>query len=60
MRAVSLILLSLFWATTLHAQDRRPSHCIAIADALPEAHFIHKAAFDDLVSGLVYESLGCQ
>lgn len=27
------------------AQDRRPSHCIAIADALPHATFVHRASF---------------
>ncbi len=25
-------------------QDRRPSHCIAIADAAPGISFVHKAA----------------
>jgi hypothetical protein len=29
------------------SQDRRPSHCIAIADADPGLNFIHKAKFGD-------------
>lgn len=28
------------------AQDRKPSHCFAIADATPQATFIHKAAWN--------------
>lgn len=31
------------------AQDRRPSHCIAIADAAPGLHYLHKAAWRDPV-----------
>lgn len=31
------------------AQDRRPSHCIAVADAAPGLAFIHKASFRDPV-----------
>ncbi len=31
------------------AQDRRPSHCIAIADAAPELEFIQKASYTDPV-----------
>ena len=31
------------------AQDRRPSHCIAIADAAPGLQYLHKAAWTDLV-----------
>lgn len=31
------------------AQERRPSHCIAIADAAPGIGFIHKAAWQDPV-----------
>jgi L-ascorbate metabolism protein UlaG (beta-lactamase superfamily) len=31
------------------AQDRRPSHCIAIADAAPGLEYLHKAAWSDPV-----------
>ncbi len=31
------------------AQDRRPSHCIGIADAAPELEFIQKASYTDPV-----------
>ena len=31
------------------AQDRRPSHCIAISDAAPGIQYIHKAAWQDPV-----------
>ncbi|SFA85684.1 L-ascorbate metabolism protein UlaG, beta-lactamase superfamily [Poseidonocella pacifica] len=31
------------------AQERRPSHCIAIADAAPELRYVHKASFRDPV-----------
>ncbi len=43
-------LIFIIWATGIAAQDRRPSHCIAIANAVPGAEFIHKAAFDDPVA----------
>ncbi|MEL7344582.1 MAG: Zn-dependent hydrolase, partial [Pseudomonadota bacterium] len=33
-------------ATTLVAQEsRRPSHCIAIADAAPGMNYVHRASF---------------
>ena len=32
-------------ALTASAQDRRPSHCFAIADATPELHYLHKASW---------------
>ena len=31
------------------AQDRRPSHCIAVADAAPGIEYVHKAGFRDEV-----------
>ncbi len=31
------------------AQERRPSHCLAIADAAPGLHYLHRAAYDDPV-----------
>lgn len=27
------------------AQDRRPAHCIALADAAPEIEYLHRAKF---------------
>ncbi|MEX0284316.1 MAG: MBL fold metallo-hydrolase [Paracoccaceae bacterium] len=39
----------LILATASTAQDRRPSHCIAIADAAPGLEFLHKAAWTDPV-----------
>lgn len=32
-------------AVAAQAQDRRPSHCFAIAEMTPEASFVHKAAW---------------
>lgn len=44
------LLLSLLLLPALaHAQDRRPSHCIAIADAAPGLQYLHKAAWSDPV-----------
>jgi len=40
-----LLICSLFCASALSAQDRRPSHCIAIADAAPGLTYLHKANF---------------
>ncbi|MCG6904086.1 MAG: MBL fold metallo-hydrolase [Rhodobacter sp.] len=40
------LMLLLCAATTAQAQTRRPSHCIAIADAAPGVEYIQKAAFD--------------
>lgn len=34
----------------LHAQERRPSHCIAIADATPGMTFVHKVAWREPIS----------
>ena len=45
MRHLILIALSLLFALPLAAQERRPSHCIALADATPGAQFIHKASY---------------
>ncbi|MBD3679585.1 MAG: MBL fold metallo-hydrolase [Rhodobacteraceae bacterium] len=42
---VRFILFLLFSATALSAQERRPSHCIAVADAAPGIQYLHKAAF---------------
>ena len=39
--------LSALGALPVAAQDRRPSHCIAIADAAPDIEYLHKASFRD-------------
>ena len=40
------VLLSLLiLATPVAAQDRRPSHCIAVADAAPGLEYLHKASW---------------
>lgn len=38
-----------FVAAASGAQERRPSHCIAIADAAPGIEFLHKASWQDPV-----------
>lgn len=43
-----VMILCLF-ATSVAAQDRRPSHCIAIADAAPGLQYLHRAAWTDPV-----------
>jgi L-ascorbate metabolism protein UlaG (beta-lactamase superfamily) len=40
-----LILVFALLATGLTAQERRPSHCIAIADAAPGIDYLHRASF---------------
>ncbi|MCB1333293.1 MAG: MBL fold metallo-hydrolase [Roseivivax sp.] len=50
MPMLRLMLALCLAAAPAAAQDRRtPSHCIAIADALPGAAYIHKAAWTDPV-----------
>lgn len=44
---LSLILLTSLAMTPARAQERRPSHCIAIADAAPGLRYLHKAAWTD-------------
>jgi L-ascorbate metabolism protein UlaG (beta-lactamase superfamily) len=46
LRVLIVIFLS-FCAPTLGAQERRSSHCIAIADANPGMTYVHKAAWQD-------------
>lgn len=36
-------------STSVAAQDRRPSHCIAVADGAPGITYLHKAAWSDPV-----------
>ncbi len=40
--AIALVLIT----TAAAAQDRRPSHCIAIADAAPDMKYLHNASFE--------------
>lgn len=50
MRHAVLLLLALLFAAfsgVAHAQDRRPSHCIALADATPGMQYIHLARFGE-------------
>lgn len=54
-----LILAVLLLPAAALAQDRRPSHCIAIAEADPGLHHVHKASFraplpDDFTVRLSY------
>ena len=48
MRILLALLLGLL-ATAAPARDRRPSHCIAIADAAPGIEYLHLASFRDPV-----------
>ena len=41
------LLISVFLCSTAQAQDRRPSHCIAIADAAPGIEYLQKASYRD-------------
>jgi L-ascorbate metabolism protein UlaG (beta-lactamase superfamily) len=42
---IRLVLLLVTMATAAFAQDRRPSHCIAIADSAPGIRYLQKASF---------------
>ena len=42
-----LFVLFLLLPGLVMAQDRRPSHCIALADASPAMHFVHKASWQE-------------
>lgn len=42
-----LFIVLMMMASSAFAQDRRPSHCIAIADAAPGISYVHKASFRD-------------
>ena len=44
---IRLVLCLLMLAPAATAQDRRPSHCIALADAAPGLAPVHKAGFRD-------------
>jgi L-ascorbate metabolism protein UlaG (beta-lactamase superfamily) len=47
---VLLVFLLAIWTGIATAQERRASHCIALADAIPGAAYIHKASFRDPVA----------
>ncbi len=48
MRTVrALLVAALAMPATLAAQDRRPSHCIAIADSAPGLRYLHRAAWKE-------------
>jgi L-ascorbate metabolism protein UlaG (beta-lactamase superfamily) len=47
MRVFTLIGLIFFLTQTAAAQDRRPSHCIALAQNIPGAQMIHRASFKE-------------
>ena len=45
MRRIVAVFAALLIAATAQAQERRPSHCIAIADAAPGIEYLHKASY---------------
>lgn len=45
LRCVTILMICL--AGAVSAQDRRPSHCIAVADANPGLTYLHKASWQD-------------
>ena len=49
LRMLTLMVPLLLLAGTASAQDRRPSHCIAIADAAPGVSYVHKASWSEPV-----------
>lgn len=49
MRCLFYVLALALVAGSAAAQDRRPSHCIAIADAAPGLEYLHKASWQDPV-----------
>ena len=48
-RLVAAVVIALASAGFADAQDRRPSHCIAIADASPDIAYLHKASWHEPV-----------
>lgn len=42
---IRLVLFALMLAAPATVQDRRPSHCIALADATPGVEYLHRASF---------------
>ncbi len=49
LRLLALVAGCFAFATGTQAQDRRPSHCIAVAEAAPGLEYLHKAALTDPV-----------
>lgn len=46
---IRIVLVLILFATSLNAQQRRPSHCIAVADAAPGLEFVHRASWSEAV-----------
>lgn len=46
---IRLALFLCFLASAAVAQERQPSHCIAVADATPGVEYVHRAAYTDPV-----------
>ena len=46
MRMIITLLFVLLLPAAVAAQERTPSHCLALADAVPEAEFLHKASWN--------------
>ena len=44
-----MVLVLILVATTANAQQRRPSHCIAVAEAVPGLEFIQRASWSNTV-----------
>ena len=47
---IRLAVLVLILATSAFAQDRRPSHCIALAQSTPGLEYLHQTSFRDPLS----------
>jgi L-ascorbate metabolism protein UlaG (beta-lactamase superfamily) len=50
MRAFCCLLWLILCASALHAQERRPSHCIALAQETPGLSYLHRASWQDPVA----------
>ena len=46
---IRLLLALILFSVPATAQERRPSHCIALADAAPGLQYLHRAGFRDAV-----------
>ncbi|WP_254446445.1 MBL fold metallo-hydrolase [Ruegeria sp. HKCCD8929] len=44
-----VLAVAMVWGASAAAQERRPSHCIALADAAPGIEYLHKANWQDPV-----------
>ncbi|NNE79833.1 MAG: MBL fold metallo-hydrolase [Silicimonas sp.] len=59
MQRLFVFIILIAFAAPAMAQDRRPSHCFAIADMSPELNFVHKVAWntptaDEFTARLTY------